>query len=865
MANQRRYPRIETLDGDEPSSGFLQRFERWMLDGASKEQTETLVHRERIRNVGIGIIIASLGFVGEAVEGLRIAVPVVTYSGLAAIVFFLSTLFFLRKSQRFVLAGHLVLTGVLITTSVNLLFSGGFLNSAIVSFFILPIGAAILLDVSASLIWGAIALVAFTGFWLAPHFGIDTGELPGGVDGFNSLLNRGIVLCGIVVLITLFVAGRKKADRRLRTAITRLRAQAEHLELLNEAAIAANESTTLQEAMSKCLERICSIKGWPLALAYETTASEALHESAVLFTASTVANRDQRLVRESFNFLVDHPESPTAGQNTPKPTLHWEQNLAESDNPYRRVLSLRLDLEARVQAIVDIGDQEWALEFFSRKALTSEEALVETLGSIATQLGRVLERSLSHSRIHDLSYTDSLTRLSNRRHLKEELEAVLKTSRDGEHVAVLQIGLDRFKTINDALGHEVGDALLHGVASRLVESVHELAIDENAAWNARECVFRVGGDEFAVLLNGITCPANSSIYAQKILNRISKPVVIDEREIHSRASIGIGISKLDADSGKSLLQCAGSALAAAKKSGGAQIQHYAASLNEESSRRLFLENHLRRAIELDELELAYQPLMLADASRMVGVEALLRWTTSDGERISPVDFIPIAETTGQIGTIGRWVLERACEQLAVWIRDQSGPQRVAVNVSVVQLREEDFVEFVMKLVARHALPKGALELEITESMLIGSEPEVLARLEALRATGAKLSLDDFGTGYSSLSQLKRLPIEKLKIDRSFVDGIEKDGSNMALVEAIVQIGRNLGLTIVAEGVENQEQADILCSVGANELQGYLFSRPVHAAGIEEFVAKRQCLELAAQLSAQGAGVLTASLTEEETR
>lgn len=259
---------------------------------------------------------------------------------------------------------------------------------------------------------------------------------------------------------------------------------------------------------------------------------------------------------------------------------------------------------------------------------------------------------------------------------------------------------------------------------------------------------------------------------------------------------------------------------------------------------MFLENRLRRAIELGELELAYQPLMLADASKMVGVEALLRWTTGDGERISPVDFIPVAEATGQIGSIGRWVLETACEQLAVWIRDKSGPQRVAVNVSVVQLREVDFVEFVVQLAAKHGLPKGALELEITESRLIGSEPEVLARLEKLRAAGSKLSLDDFGTGYSSLSQLKRLPIEKLKIDRSFVDGIESDGNNMALVEAIVQIGSNLGLTIVAEGVENQRQADILCATGANELQGYFFSRPVSAAGIEQLVAQQQDTDLA---------------------
>jgi EAL domain-containing protein (putative c-di-GMP-specific phosphodiesterase class I) len=231
--------------------------------------------------------------------------------------------------------------------------------------------------------------------------------------------------------------------------------------------------------------------------------------------------------------------------------------------------------------------------------------------------------------------------------------------------------------------------------------------------------------------------------------------------------------------------------------------------------------------------------MLISGKEMAGVEALLRWKTADGERVSPVDFIPIAESTGQIGAIGRWVLETACKQLSLWLREKTGPARIAVNVSVVQLREEDFVEFVVGLMAKHKIPPGSLELEITESRLIGSEPEVIARLEELRGAGTKLSLDDFGTGYSSLSQLKRLPIAKLKIDRSFVDGIEHDSSNMALVEAIVRIGKNLGLTIVAEGVETQQQSEILREVGVNELQGYFFSRPAPPADIEALFADQE--------------------------
>ena len=742
-------------------------------------------------NVGIGSVVAIIGFVAEAFEGLRIGVPVVCISALLAITSFSLTLLFLRKTQRFHVAGHIVLATVLIAVSANLVVAGGFANSAIVALFILPIGAAVLISVPASVVWGTLSFAVLVGFWLLPHIGLDPGPLPKSVDAFNALINLAVVLGGIVIMISLFVTSQKRADVRIRTTVASLERQAAHLALLKEAAVAANEASTLHDAVSKCLNQICATKGWPLAHAYDVAASAADPSSmrSVLYVDERVANSEQRLVRDAFRLLADasadasNPELPPLGKRA-----RWDSNLSESRNPYRRALARQLGLCDRVLVLIDIGDRNWILEFFSTEPLEPDEAFIDVLRNTGTQLGRVLERSRSRSRIHDLSYSDALTGLPNRRHLNESLETLLASEgretelREGsgsgeetnKHIALLQVGIDRFQVINDALGHDVGDKLLRKVADRLLGVVASTTRSEISEPTSADRVFRVGGDEFAIVLGEVAAPTTAAVLAQRILDRLAEPMLISGREIFTTASLGISISGIDATEGLALLRCADSALAAAKKVGGHRLRFYAASLNEQSSRRLFVENRLRRAIKREELSLAYQPLIAADDDRIVAAEALLRWTTADGQKISPVEFIPVAESTGQIGELGRWVLERACAQLDQWRSKGSGPSRVAVNVSVEQLREGDFVEFVVGLIERFGLPPGALELEITESRLIGSEPEIFEHLEQLRDAGASLALDDFGTGYSSLSQLKRLPIEKLKIDRSFVDGIEED-------------------------------------------------------------------------------------------
>ncbi len=815
----KRNVRLETLDDTTESPGILSRFERWIAKGATTKQRADFAFRERVRNVGLGILVALFGFGLESIEGLRIGVPIVAYSGVLAAAIFVGAIFFLRATQRYVLVGNIVLIGVLAATCANIVFAGGFLNPAIVALFILPIGAAILIDVRASIVWGGVALAAFVAFWLAPRFGIDTGQVPGGIDGLNSLFNRVVVLCGVVAVISLFVASQKRADARIAKAL-------ERLALLNEATVAANESTTLFGAIEKCLAGVCTVKGWTLGLAYNRAPSETGAVPAVFHMTETVREREKQFVRDSIQLLIDVvPDDEDLPDS-------WNNDLKASTNPYRGVLALRLGLRASVETAIDIGDEQWIFEFFSEAPIESDDDFVGTLQFAGLQLERVMERAKTQSHIHDLSYTDSLTRLPNRRHLNDYIQRAVASSPEDKHIAAIQLGLDGFKTINDALGHAVGDQLLRYVANHLVDTVSSIALKDKPQRSCSNCVFRNAGDEFVIVLGEIETPKEVSQLANALLKSLVDPIELVDNQIHCQASIGIAISGLDAHNGPGLLQCANSALSAAKKSGGNQITHFAAALNEESSRRLFLENHLRGAIAGDELKVVYQPLMLATDAKMVGVEALLRWAT-EGEHVSPVEFIPVAEDSGQIGVIGRWVLTTAAAQLAHWVKSGNGPARIAVNVSVVQLREDDFVDFVTGLVATHKLPTGSLELEITESRLIGSEPEIMARLEQLLSNGIKLSLDDFGTGYSSLSQLKRLPIHKLKIDRSFIDGIETDASNKSLVEAIVGIANDLKLTIVAEGVENAKQAALLRDAGATELQGYLYSKPVSPEEIEE--------------------------------
>lgn len=430
----------------------------------------------------------------------------------------------------------------------------------------------------------------------------------------------------------------------------------------------------------------------------------------------------------------------------------------------------------------------------------------------------ITERKVAEERIHFLAHHDALTGLANRYSFESRLEqALLTAQRERTMLAVLFIDLDRFKTINDTMGHPVGDRLLQEVARRL-----------QACVRASDIVARLGGDEFVVVLSHIGATADAAAIAEKILGSLAMSFEIDGNALYSAASIGISIFPTDGGDSTSLMKNADTALYYAKERGRNNFQFFTQAMNVAAAERLTIERELRAALQSRQFEVHYQPKVMAKSGQVCGVEALVRWRHPQLGLVPPDKFIPIAEETGQIEPIGNWVLEEACRQLTVWRIAGLNHLRMAVNLSARQLRSGSLVSYVRELIERHGLEEGDLELEITESVAMAEPKAAIALLHELRALGVGLAIDDFGTGYSSLAYLKRLPIQTIKLDRTFVRDIETDPNDAAICLATLALAKSLGLQVVAEGVENKAQRHFLTSRGCDVLQGYLFGKPAPA-------------------------------------
>jgi diguanylate cyclase (GGDEF)-like protein/PAS domain S-box-containing protein len=428
-----------------------------------------------------------------------------------------------------------------------------------------------------------------------------------------------------------------------------------------------------------------------------------------------------------------------------------------------------------------------------------------------------MARALS-LRMSYLAQHDSLTDLPNRILLNDRLtNAMALARRHGKKLSVLFLDLDRFKHINDSLGHAMGDRLLQSVAQRLVACVR-----------SSDTVSRQGGDEFVILLAEVTHPQHAALTADKILQALRAPHRIEQHELHIAASIGIVTYPDDGTDADTLLKNADFAMYQAKDSGRDTYQFFEADMNVRSLERRSLENALRQALERQEFALQYQPKMNLETGAIIGVEALIRWNHPERGLVPPVQFIPIAEECGFIVPIGRWVLGEACRQARAW-RDAGLPQLgIAVNVSAVELRAREFVNGVRAILTETGLDPRCLELELTETFLMQDSRSTAVVLHALKALGVRLALDDFGTGYSSLSYLKRFPIDTVKIDQSFVRDLTTDADDASIVCAVISMGKSLHMRVVAEGVETPEQLEFLRGQICPEGQGYYFSHPVAA-------------------------------------
>ncbi len=441
----------------------------------------------------------------------------------------------------------------------------------------------------------------------------------------------------------------------------------------------------------------------------------------------------------------------------------------------------------------------------------------------------VTEKKAGEQRLLQLAHYDHLTDLPNRAYFSEALERTLAQARRNQWVVgVLFIDLDRFKGVNDTLGHAAGDELLQQVANRLLQCVR-----------LRDVVGRLGGDEYALLLPSLEQPEHAGSVAAKILESFTRPFEIGGRELFVTPSIGIATFPADGDQAGELLRNADAAMYRAKEVGRNTYRYYTGQMNRLAAEKLELEGLLRHALERGEFVLHYQPKLELASGRVSGLEALLRWQRPDVGLVSPATFIPLLEETGLIVPVGDWVVAEACRQLKAWQAEGAAPVPIAVNLSARQFREKDLAARIERAAREHALAPGELELEITESALMSNDADVVAALDALRAAGMGIALDDFGTGYSSLSYLKRFPFSAVKIDQSFVSGVMTDPNDAAIALSVIGIGRSLGLRVTAEGVETKEQLEFLRANRCDEIQGYHFARPMDAAATAEFLRRHR--------------------------
>ncbi len=420
---------------------------------------------------------------------------------------------------------------------------------------------------------------------------------------------------------------------------------------------------------------------------------------------------------------------------------------------------------------------------------------------------------------------DSLTELPNRTYFQQYLErAIERAQRDGRMLGVLSIDVDRFKLVNDSFGHEAGDELLRLIAARLRYCVRQ-----------HDALCRIGDDEFAIVPVGLDYPRGGMDLARAILEIMKEPFFVKSQAIVTTVSIGISVFPDDDVEPEKLVKNADAAMYLAKEAGRNQYRFYTPELNAHAVERLALESELQQALGEDAFVLHYQPRLAVDQVTVVGFEALLRWRREHGQLVPPGEFIPVLEQNGLISEVGQWALREACLQCKAWDAAGLDPVRVSVNVSPLQFREPNFVQQVEDALARTGLEARRLELELTESALLDNPTEAIATMNALKALGVILSLDDFGTGYSSFSYLKLLPVDFVKIDRSFVRDLDESSKDVAIVAAIAGLADSLGIGIVAEGVETVSQAERLIAMDCHELQGFLYCKPVPPAVAEKWV------------------------------
>lgn len=605
-----------------------------------------------------------------------------------------------------------------------------------------------------------------------------------------------------------------------------LRRRTAFIELLHEVAAAANAASTAEQAMRYALRRVCELTGWTVGHLLDLDGEGYLRSSGLWWMDDPERFQDFRRLTQAQRYRCDEGPGRVVASRAPV----WMADGTEDPSAPRAQLGTRLGLEDGVAFPVLIRDEVVAvLEFFSDRPIERDPDVLKVMAQVGTQLGRVIERTRADDRLVRQALHDPMTGLPNRALLLDRLrQALAGAARHNRSVATLFIDLDRFQLVNDSLGHAGGDELLVHAARR-IESVVRIG----------DTVARVGGDEFAVLCADLADPTEAMRVAQRAVDAFTEPFALPGGEVFVSVSVGIA-SAGTAASPEGLIREADAAMHRAKDLGRNRYQASDGALGADAARRLSTETGLHRALERREFRLLYQPTVVLADGTIEGVEALLRWDHPERGLVPPDEFIPLLEANGLIEPVGAWVLHKAAVQLGQW-RQEFGANlalRMAVNLSARQVGQSDLVDVVRHALAAADLPADRLTLEITETVSMQDTEATLARLWELRHLGVQLAIDDFGTGYSSLGYLHRLPIDVLKIDRAFVAPISSGGAKTAIVDAIVDVGHALGLAVLAEGIETEEQAAYLRSRGCDLGQGYLFACPLSSEAVTALLRSR---------------------------
>lgn len=643
-------------------------------------------------------------------------------------------------------------------------------------------------------------------------------------------------------------AARLEAEAIAERGLRELFERKQEISLLERIAVAANEAASVDDAMRHALDAVCRYAGWPLGhllLVRDGASGDPLESTAIWHDDSQGRYDALRARTEAYGF-GDGVGLPARVLRSAQPA--WVNADAPDAGDYPRMpLLVQLGLSSLFAFPVVIKNEVVAvLEFFSLGLQTPDESMLRLMGQIGTQLGRVIERRRAQARLLHDALHDPLTQLGNRKLFLDRLEHFLaRSQRIPEYqFAVLFVDLDRFKAINDGLGHQAGDQVIVGTALRLAACLrqNDLVARDGAQLgqaDASHVVARLGGDEFTVLLDNVKGAATPIRVAERLIQALSIPFVIGQQQVVISASIGIALSASGYQDVQVMLRDADIAMYHAKQGGRARWMMFDQTMQDGALRRLTLEAALRLALAAGQFHLQYQPIVTPRDGVIRGFEALLRWRHPQLGVISPFEFIPVAEEVGLIGAIGGWVLEEACRQLRLWQKASTStePLSMSVNVSATQLNGGALVALVQRVLAESGIAHGSLKLELTESAVMADAEHALAVFQELKGMGVRLSLDDFGTGYSSLSHLRRLPIDTLKIDRSFVSAMDSHADKRQIAEVVVMLARTLGLDVVAEGVETRAELDILREMGSDFVQGYYYYRPLDAADATRALAE----------------------------